>query len=268
MVNQITHHDSWSAGGAYDPYMGRWSRRVAQQFLIWLDVAPDSHWLDVGCGTGALSQSILELAAPKSVRGIDRSEVFVSYAREHVRDERARFESGDAQGLPVESGSYDAVVSGLALNFIPDPTQAVADMKRALRSNGLLAAYVWDYANKMQMLRYFWDAVIALDPDAGELDEGPRFPICRPEPLRTLFSSAGLQDVQARPIDIATHFKDFDDFWSPFLGGQGPAAGYVASLSEERAGELLERLRSILPFALDGSIPLEARAWAVRGTKP
>jgi hypothetical protein len=119
----------------------------------------------------------------------------------------------------------------------------------------------------MQFMRYFWDAAAALDPAARDLDEGPRFPICNPEALRDLFQHTGLNQVETRPIDIPTHFRDFDDYWNPFLGGQGPAPMYAMSLSEERRTQLRERVRGSLPSAPDGSIPLIARAWAVRGMK-
>jgi hypothetical protein len=124
---------------------------------------------------------------------------------------------------------------------------------------------VWDYAGQMQLMRYFWDAAGALDPRARELDEGVRFPLCRPEPLQALFTGAGLADVQVRPIDVPTRFRDFDDYWTPFLGGQAPAPGYAMSLSEDRRTELREYLRARLPYDGDGSIPLIARAWAVSG---
>jgi len=257
--------ETWASGVAYEPYVGRWSRPVAREFLNWLNVSAQSRWLDVGCGTGALSQTVLDSTAPGTVKGIDRSEGYVALAREQIRDERAQFEVGDAQALPVETGTYDAVVSGLVLNFVPQPQRAVAEMARAARPESVVAAYVWDYAGKMQMMRHFWNAAAALDPAARDLDEGRRFPICQPEPLTELFQNAGLRGVEVRPIDIAADFRDFDDYWSPFLGGQGPAPGYAMSLSDERRAALRERIRAGLPFALDGSIPLVARAWAVRG---
>ncbi len=260
-------NDVWASGKAYEPYVGRWSRLVAQEFLRWLGVPANSRWLDVGCGTGALVQTILESAAPSVVNGIDRSDGYVAFARHQIRDERVQFIAGEAQALPVETGLYDAVVSGLALNFIPQPQQAVAEMARAAKSEGVVAAYVWDYAGKMQLMRHFWNAATALDPASHDLDEGWRFPICRPGPLRELFANAGLKDVQVRPIDISTYFRDFDDYWAPFLGGQGPAPSYVMSLSEERRAALQERIRAGLPVALDGSISLVARAWAVRGVR-
>jgi SAM-dependent methyltransferase len=259
--------DAWASGDAYEPYVGRWSRVVAREFLTWLGVLPRSRWLDVGSGTGALTQTILQLTEPASVQGIDRSPAYVAFAREQVCDDRVRFEVGNAHALPVESGGYDAVVSGLMLNFVPQPEAAVAEMARATRMDGVVALYVWDYAGKMQFMRHFWDAAVALNPGARELDEGLRFPICQPDLLAEHFRLAGLAGVDARALDVATVFKDFDDYWRPFLGGQGPAPGYVMSLAEADRLALREHLRASLPIAADGSIPLIARAWAVRGVR-
>lgn len=260
--------DVWASGDAYEPYVGRWSRLIAREFLRWLGVPSDQRWLDVGCGTGALSQVILESASPRHVTGIDPSEGFVSFARHKVIDRRATFRVGDAQALPINGSAVDAAVAGLVMNFVPDPARAAAEMTRATRSNGVVAAYVWDYAGEMQMMRRFWDAAVALDPAAIPLDEGRRFPVCHPDPLVTLFAARGLKDVAARPIDVPTVFKDFDDYWTPFLGGQAPAPGYCMSLPEDRRAKLRERIRESLPAKDDGSIHLIARAWAVRGTVP
>ena len=254
----------WASGAAYEPYVGRWSRLVAREFLAWLGVPPDRRWLDLGCGTGALAQTILHVASPGEVKGVDQSAGYVEYARAQTPDARASFEVADAQALPFETGSYDAVISGLVLNFLPEPGRGVSEMARVARPGGTVAAYVWDYAEEMQLMRHFWDAAVALDSAASELDEGRRFPLCRPEPLTQLFRSAGLREVQVRAIDVPTDFRDFDDYWSPFLGGQAPAPSYAMSLSEERRAALRERIRAGLPIAPDGSIHLIARAWAVR----
>ena len=263
----IEKKDNWASGVLYEPYVGRWSRRVAKEFLNWLEIPSQLQWLDVGCGTGALSQTILETCDPKSVRGIDRSDGFVGYALAKITDPRAEFEVGDAQSLPVNSEMYDSAVSGLVLNFVPEPERMVSEMRRAVKTGGKVAAYVWDYADKMQLMRYFWDAVVALDPAAADLDEGPRFPVCKPDALRKLFENSGLKQVETRAIDIDTHFKDFDDYWQPFLGGQGPAPSYATSLNEEKRNKLRDQIHASLPFEPDGSIPLIARAWAVRGIK-
>jgi SAM-dependent methyltransferase len=158
------------------------------------------------------------------------------------------------------------VVSGLVLNFVPDPVQAVQEMTRVTRPRGRVAAYVWDYAGRMELMRWFWDAAAALDPAAVELDEGRRFGLCQPEPLARLFQDAGLVEVGVRPIQVPTRFRGFDDYWMPFLGGQGPAPGYAMALDETQRAALREELRARLPVAADGSISLVARAWAVGGT--
>jgi SAM-dependent methyltransferase len=257
--------EAWGSGDAYEPYVGRWSRKVAPLFLDWLEVPPGRTWLDVGCGTGALSGAILERSAPRAVTGIDRSESYVSWARDRVRDPRARFEIGDAEALPVETESCDVAVSGLVLNFVPDPRRMIAEMMRAVRSGGTVAVYVWDYTGGMEMLRRFWDAAIELNPSALPMDEGKRFEICAPEPLERLFRDAGTRAVEIRALETRARFESFDDFWTPFLGGQGPGASYLMSLDEAARTELRERVRSRLPFGTDGSIELSSRAWGARG---
>jgi SAM-dependent methyltransferase len=266
-MSATAQKDVWASGDRYEPYVGRWSRLVARDFVDWLGVPKGKRWLDVGCGTGALAQTVLERAAPEEVLGIDPSEGFLANARRYVTDPRARFETADAQSLPVTDAAFDAAVSGLVLNFVPDQAKAAREMRRAVKVGGTVAAYVWDYAGEMQMMRRFWDAAVALDPAAREKDEGVRFPLCQPEPFAALFRGAGLSKVETRAIDVPTVFRDFDDFWTPFLSGQAPAPGYCMSLNEERRGALREHLRATLPTRADGSIPLIARAFAVRGMK-
>jgi SAM-dependent methyltransferase len=259
-------HEVWAVGDAYEAYVGRWSRRVAAAFLDWLDVPAGQHWLDVGCGTGALTATVLAMADPAEIIGVDPSEEFLATARARIADPRSTFRAGDARSLPLPDRRFDAVVSGLALNFVPDPSRAAAEFARVATSGGVAAAYVWDYAEGMAMMRYFWDAATELDPAAAELDEGRRFPLCRPEPLGRLWAEAGLDNVTVQRVEVPTVFTDFDDYWSPFLGGQGPAPGYAMSLTEDHRGALRDLLRARLPSAPDGSVPLTATAWAVRGT--
>ena len=264
-MNQAARHDVWAAGDPYERYVGRWSRKVAPEFLDWLSLPPALDWIDVGCGTGALTQTILDRVSPKSVKGIDASAGFLEYTRANVRDPRASFDVGDARSLPVGDASADAAVSGLVLNFVPEPLGMAADMARAVRPGGTVAVYVWDYSGQMGMMRVFWSSATELDPNAA--DEGPRFPICHPDALSALFSEARLRHVEVRPIDVPTRFRDFDDYWSPFLGGQGPGPAYVMSLDSERRDMLRDRIRSKLTVEPDGSIQMTARAWAVRGRK-
>jgi len=267
-MEHSSRKEVWAAGALYEPYVGRWSRLVARQFLEWLALPTGKDWLDVGCGTGALTQAVVEQCSPQSVVGLDPSAAFIDYAQGHVEGSAVRFLAGDAQSLPLPTASVDAVVSGLMLNFVPQPLVAAREMVRVARSGGTVAAYVWDYAGKMELMRYFWDAAVELDSATRALDEGPRFPLCQTAPLADLFGEAGLQGVGVHAIEVPTRFRDFDDFWSPFLGGQGPAPGYAMSLDEPRRAALRELIRSRLPARADGSIDLVARAWAVRGQTP
>jgi ubiquinone/menaquinone biosynthesis C-methylase UbiE len=260
-------HDLWTGGDAYERYVGRWSRLVARVFVPWMGIGPGSAWIDVGCGTGAVTQTIIELAHPGAVLAVDPSEALLAYAREAVGDSRVSFQVGRGEAIPTADGSYDAVVSGLALNFMPDTRAALGEWRRVVRVGGAIGAYVWDYAGQMQFLRYYWDAAIALDADARSLDEAVRFPIANAEGLSGAFEAAGLTQVTTHAIDVPTRFAKFDDLWQPFLGGQGPAPAYAMRLPAVRREALRSRLQDSLPVGPDGSIDLIARAWAVRGLR-
>jgi trans-aconitate methyltransferase len=260
-----TSLEAWDSGDAYEQYVGRWSRGVAAEFFRWLAPPPGLAWADVGCGTGALVSTVLAMCEPSSVRGVDSSEGFVSRARQRIRDPRARFETGDATHLPWDSAVVDVTASGLVLNFVPDHEAMTREMARVTRPGGLVAAYVWDYADGMQMMRHFWDAVVAASPNDATLDEAERFPLCQPEPLEALFVRTGLKSVAVRAIDIPTVFRNFDDYWNPFLGGTGPAPTYLASVGDDVRERIRSHLDSRLASAQDGPIALTARAWAVQG---
>jgi SAM-dependent methyltransferase len=257
--------DAWGRGSVYEQYVGRWSRQVAPRFLAWLNIPAGRSWLDVGCGTGALCAAILDHCAPAAVAGVEPSEGFLATARENLAG-RADLHPGSATAIPLGDSAVDVVVSGLVLNFVPDQRAALAEMARVAVSGGTIAAYVWDYGGKMELMRYFWDAAAELDQQAAAIEEGLRFPLCRPEALEALFAAAGLADVATLAIDIPTRFADFDDYWQPFLGGQGPAPTYLMALDTPMRERLRDHLRERLPIAADGSIALTARAWAVRAT--
>lgn len=256
---------TWDAGGPYERFVGRWSRLVARAFLAWLAVPAGRSWTDVGCGTGALTESILTQCAPTAVIGIDRSEGFLAEARRHTTDARVRFLVGDATALPLDATTCDVTASGLVLHFVADPPTMVREMIRVTKPGGTVAAYVWDYAGGMEMLRFFWDAAVAVNPQDTQLDQAERFPLCQPAPLTTLWQDLGLMAVTVQAIAIPTVFQDFDDYWIPFLGKQGAAPTYLASVDTETQEQIRTVLQSRLVPAPDGTIALTARAWAIQG---
>jgi SAM-dependent methyltransferase len=219
----------------------------------------------VGCGTGALTEAVCQHAEPASLLACDPSPEFVSFARNSIIDSSVTFVIAGADDLPRRDGGFDLIVSGLVLNFLPQPLDAVRSMRERIHRGGVLAAYVWDYAEGMQFLRIFWDEAVALDPSAAQLDEGRRFPLCRPDALIQLFEQGGVDPVEARAFEIETAFPDFDAYWSPFLGGTGPAPSYVTSLDRNARRQLRLRLERRLAPSADGSIRLTARALGIRG---
>jgi trans-aconitate methyltransferase len=258
--------ENWGSASPYERYAGRWSRKVASEFLAWISVPPGAAWADVGCGTGAIAECILAQCQPQSLALVDKAEAFISAARQHITDFRVTFHTADAAALPWDADTFDATVSGLVLNFVPDHRSVAREMARVTKPEGKVAAYVWDYGQGMEMMRHFWDAAIAVSPGDSKLDQAERFPICQPEPLQALFRDIGLKSISCRAIDIPTVFRNFDDYWSPFLGKQGAAPTYLASVDQPIREKIRTLLESRLVPSADRTISLRARAWAVQGT--
>ena len=257
--------DAWTVGGSYERYMGRWSRPLASAFLAWLDAPPGADWIDVGCGTGALTAAVLAERAPRSVLAVDPSEDFLAHARSRIDDRRVTFARAEAQRLPVADAAADVVGSALVLNFLPDRRAALAEMQRALRPDGLLGFYVWDYpGGGMEMIDVFWKTAAEIDAGAGALDEARRFDFCTRDRLAALCAEAGLREAAVEAIAVEIAFPGFEDFWQPFTLGAGPAPGYCASLGEDARAALKAALDRRLG---DGPIRMGARAWAARGRR-
>ncbi len=253
---------------SYEEYMGRWSRLVAREFVKWLAVPEGKRWLDVGCGTGSLTQAILELASPQMVRAVDSNGDFIDYARNlFSRDGRVVFQVADYGSLLNYHERFDAVVSGLFLNFASKPSNAIDVMKFVTDGGGVVGAFVWDYTGRMEMLRLFWDAAMELDPAVSAYHESFRFTESDEGSLRKIFKDNDLQNIDLRPFELTMRFRNFDDFWLPFRGGQGPAPVYLNSLDTTRRDQIKERLKVKVPTGPDGSIELLARAWGIRGYK-
>jgi ubiquinone/menaquinone biosynthesis C-methylase UbiE len=254
--------DTWSAGKSYEQYMGRWSRRIAAQFVKWLVPPRDATWLEIGCGTGALTATILAECAPRSILSIDQSQDFIAHARATIDDKRVSFHVANAQELPAPDASVDIVASALVLNFVPDRALALSEAKRVLKPGGTLSFYVWDYpGGGIGFINAFWKAAVQLDPQAEALREGIRFPFCTKDGLKAMCSEAGFDAIAVAPIEIETRFDDFEAFWQPFTLGAGPAPGYCMNLPEDRRALLKTRLAEMLG---NGPISLTARAWAVK----
>jgi SAM-dependent methyltransferase len=264
VLEETTMNDSWEAGDPYEYYMGRWSKLVAELFVDWLSLPSGLRWLDVGCGSGALSEAVITKNNLVEVIAIDQSEGFVHIAQQRLGNQ-AKCKMGDALSLPLDDTSVNVSVSGLVLNFLSEPEKALEEMRRVTKKGGTVSVYIWDYAGRMEFLKYFWDAAVELKPEALSLHESWRFPDSNADVLKRLFESAGFVDIETSSIEITTHFRDFDDYWKPFLGGQGPAPTYVLKLHEAERNNLRDALARRLPIKEDGSIRLAARAWAVKG---
>jgi ubiquinone/menaquinone biosynthesis C-methylase UbiE len=260
--------DKWNNAELYESYVGRWSRKVAVSFMKWLDLPFNFKWIDVGCGTGALSEVVLKHYKPEFLIGVDTSESHIIAISENLRNfKNTDFRVADAYNTGAENNSLDVVISGLVLNFVPDVNKALKEFQRILAKNGTAAAYVWDYSDKMEMMRYFWDAAVFLFEDAIIKDESNHFNICNKDILQKLFADNCFSGIETTQIDVQTIFNDFYDYWNPFLSGIAPAPAYCMSLSEDERSLLKERIFNTLPVKGDGSIHLIARAIAVKGIK-
>ncbi len=268
MENKSVTMDRWTSGSHYDQWMGRWSRLLAQEFVKWLRLPASLRWLDVCCGSGVLTEVVVECSATASIVGVDVSQEQINFARQHRARANVTFEIANAMALPFADASFDVAVCGLGLNYIPDPRRGLQDFCRVTLSGGTVAVYVWDYAHGARFLREFWDAASAIDTEAAAFDQARRFPMCTPEGLRGLFEQSQLEDLNVHALEVVTLFTSFDDYWNPLLTGQGSAPNYLATRDKNTQAAIRERLRAALPASADGEIELPARAWAIRGRRP
>lgn len=247
----------------YDRYIGRYGRRLAQLFMRGIGVYPGQRGLDVGCGTGALTLEMAELLGPENVRAIDPSPRFVEATRQRVWG--VEVVEGRAEDLPYADGQFDVVLAQLVVDYLEDPEAGVREMRRVSRPGGTVAGCVWDYAGEMTLLRTFWDAATALDPDrAGPLDPGAKL-LANQLRLGELWRACGFAAVSLGEVTVGAFYRDFDDLWGPFMAGIGPSGSYAASLGtqeqEALRSEVYERLGSP-----EGFFELSARAWWVAGS--
>jgi len=255
----------FSLSEGYERFMGRWSRLLAPAYMAFAGIRNGERLLDVGTGTGAVASAMATAMPSSEIVGIDTSESFIAYARAHARSDRLRFEAGDAQALRQRDASFDHTMSLLVMNFVPDHEKALNEMRRVTRRGGVVSACVWDYNAGMEMLRIFWDEVVALDP-AMEAKDERHMKLSREGQLGALWRKAGLTHVQEGALTIEQRYASFGDYWTPFLRGAGPGGAYVVSLPEERRRQLEARLRKrLLNEGADSPFTLKARAWCARG---
>ena len=256
---------NFADSAAYERLMGRWSRAVAPVFLDWLAPPHRACWLDVGCGTGILAETVLELCAPVAVCAVDSEPAQVAAAACGPAGGRAAFQVADARKLPFADASFDVVASALVVNFIPERSRAMAEMRRVARSEGTLGAYVWDFAEELspsgplrRALRRFGAEFPAIPgTDASCL-----------EALSDLFLEVGLEQVETRTIDVCLAYTNFEDFWKAQTPAYAPTTKVIASMKEGEQARLMRAVQASLPAGPNGSIEYFARANAVKARVP
>jgi len=250
---------------AYERFMGRWSRAVAPVFLDWLGARQRATWLDVGCGTGVLAETLLELCAPASVDAVDPAPAQLEAAARGAAAGRVAFRVADARQLPFPDAAFDVVASALVINFIPERAPALAEMRRVARAGGQVAGYVWDFSEELspsgplrRAMRRFGIEVPAIPgTDASRL-----------EALRALFQGAGLERIETRTIDVCLAYTDFQDFWQAQTPGYAPTTKLIAAMKDSERMRLMHAVQASLPCGPNGSIEYCARANAIKARVP
>jgi SAM-dependent methyltransferase len=252
----------FTAAEAYDRFVGRYTPALAVAHLEALGVRPEDRVLDVGCGPGAFTRAAADLVGPERVTALDPSPTFVEACRSRVPGADVRL--GVAEDLVAAPVPFDVATSQLVVNFMSDAERGVRAMAAATRPGGVVGSVVWDYKGEMTMLRTFWGAAVALDPDA--LDEGRTMRYGSPDELQELWEACGLQEVATRPLVVEAAYEGFEDFWTPFLAGVGPAGAYCVGLDPDSQAALRDECHKRLGSPA-GPFTLSARAWLVRGTR-
>ena len=250
---------------AYDRWVGRYAPALARELAAFADVGAGQGALDVGCGPGALTAHLVGVLGAQNVAAVDPSEPFVDACR--ARNPGVRVELAPAEKLPFDDDQFDHALAQLVVNFMSDAQAGLREMRRVTRSGGTITACTWDYADGMTLIRTFFDAAVALDPQAAEHDEGIKMRYCQPDELRELWLAAGLNDVEVRPLVVIGSYESYEDLWSPLEYGVGPAGAYAMSLDADGRAKLKAEFHRQLGVG-DGPFELTARAWAARGRVP
>lgn len=251
------------AGAAYDRFMGRYSRSLGPVFADFADVRPGHQVLDVGCGPGALTSTLVERVGADAVRAVDPSPTFVAACAE--RHPGVDVRQGQGEDLPFADGSVDRVLSQLVLHFVSDGAAVAGEFARVLAPDGVAAACVWDFARGMEMLRLFWDAALTVRPDAP--DEARTLQFGGPGEIVELFEEVGLSDVEEAELLVSSVYTGVDELWDGLLEGVGPAGAFLVSLDAGQQAAVRDELVARLGHPR-GAFELRAVARAARGRWP
>lgn len=255
-----THRDT---NDAYEAFMGRWSRHIAPQFLDWLSQPDGLKWLDVGCGTGVLCQTLVARCAPASVTGIDPLEKYIGCAQ--TITDAISFQVGDMQDLPFDAARFDCTVSALCIKFVSDKAKGISELARVTRPGGTVALYDWDLSNEGNMTRHFWQAVGEALPELTEERTKRRAAKAAPEEMIGFFADARLQNIETRLFSFTARFESVDDYWAPLTGNEQNVGRFCRTLNAAQLSAIRDRLEDTLPVGADGTIAYEGRAWAIKG---
>jgi len=254
----------------YEQLMGRWSRILARPFIAFAGLEDGDRVLDVGCGTGSLTFTLLTAANPSEVAAIDFSPVFVEEAKRRNTDSRVAIQQGDATALPFDDRRFDRAMALLVLHFVPQASKAISEMRRVVRPGGVVAAAVWDHLGGMPVMRMVLDTLAPLDEAAGRLRGEYCFkPMMVPGEMREAFVAAGPLNVEETSIIIRMDYSAFDDFWAPIAAGEGPLGKYVASLNATARSVADKAVKAAYESGMaDGPRSFVSVAWACKGFVP
>lgn len=255
-------------GDAYDRYMGRWSRAIGERFLEWLDPPRNCQWLDVGCGTGAFTQLIIDRAAPGKVIGVDPSPAQVEHSKRKVPAPQADFRAGSALDLPFGAGEFDVVVSALVIHFLPDRSKGLREMLRVTRPGGIVGGYTWRRSSTINDAPY-GPLARGVTDIVGDVMLSPTVPEAMPDGLLATLTEAGYRNIDVTTIEASQTFRDFEDYWTSQTGTfPHPVAKSAAALSGHERDRLRDMVRTALPAAADGTITYSARCTAFKARAP
>lgn len=256
-----------SDGGAYEGFIGRWSRRVADRIVQMVEPTAEGALLDVGCGTGSMTAALVAANPGRRVVGVDVAEPYLAYARARPDCARAEFVKGDGMALDFPDASFAGAYALIALNFMSDPLKAAREMVRVTKPGGTLVAAAWDFRGGLVYQRLLWDTAAGIDPAAAATrDKIFANPLAKPDGMRDLWQAAGLRHVERHSVTVRMDFADWDDYWTPLLGGQGPVGSYVAGLEPALCDRVATAVRAAyLSGDVDGPRSLTATSWVVTG---